>query len=125
MATNRPANKRLGTKVAKSRADARGAEHTPDAGYFDVDDEQPVEVKTTARTVESGGETRKGRYQLVGDNHDRLVREGGEYDFVLRRDDGQDVATLEASEVDEIINEAGLSWPQNSKLKLRYDLIHE
>lgn len=124
MATTRPPNKRLGNKIEEQRAEARDAPHTPEAAFYDVDDSDPVEVKTTAKTVESGDERRKGRYQLIGDNHQRLAEAGGEYDFVLRDGEETTVETKTALEVDQIIDAAGLKWPQNSKLKLRYDLIH-
>lgn len=122
---SRPPNKRLGTKVARDRAEERGAEHTPDAPYYDIDDDPVVEVKSTKKTIENPSMTRKGRYQIIGDNHEQLVREGGVYDFILRTDDDHEVKTLAAEKVDQIINDAGLKWPKNSKLKLRYDLIHE
>lgn len=125
MATTRPPNKRLGNKIEEQRAEARDAPHTPGAEFYDVDDANPVEVKTTAKTVESGDETRKGRYQLIGDNHQKLAEAGGEYDFVLRDGEHVEVTTKTALEVDQIIDRQGLKWPQNSKLKLRYDLIHD
>jgi len=121
----RPANKRLGTQIEEARAEARDAPHTPEMEFYDVDDSDPVEVKSTAETV---GEyyQRKGRYQLIGDNHQQLHEAGGVYDFVLRLDNGDaDLVTLTAEEVDAIIHNAGLEWPNGSKLKLRHDLIHD
>jgi len=119
-------NKRLGTHYDKARAEARGASHTPEAGFFDVDGETPVEVKTTAETILNPNRKRPGRYQLSAQNHNQLVEAGGKYDFVLRLDSGgEQVRTLGARKVEEIINEQGLKWPKNSKLKLHQKYIHD
>lgn len=127
--TTGPPNRNLGRQVEQHRADARGGEHRPDMDFFDVEasDGTPVEVKSTRRTVENPSVDRSGRYQIVGDNHEELVEQGGEYDFVLRdqNDDELETVTLAAEEVDRIIAENDLKWPTGSKLKLSYHYIHE
>ena len=120
-------NKRLAEHVEGERADARDAEPAPNGQhYVVVDDGELVEVKTTKREV---GESyrRTGRYQLEESNHEALVDDGGTYDFVLRDDDGLtvEVETMDAGDVDELLRENGRTWPNGSKLKVRWDVIHE
>jgi len=92
-------------------------------------DGTPVEVKSTEKDVtvnwDGSGRTRPGRYQLEHSNHRNLVDHGGEYDFVLRDGDEEvAVRTMDAAEVDKLINKENRTWPENSKLKLSYKDIH-
>lgn len=124
----KPANKRLGTHIEEERAAARDGERTPDTDWYDViDDGERVEVKSTPKHVENPTESRKGRYQLVADNHERLVDAGGVYDFVLRDHDDRiiDVVTLTAEGVDKLLADNGRKWPDGSKLKILWTDIHD
>jgi len=121
------ANKRLGTAIEERRAEARGAEHTPEQEYYDLrDDGTQVEVKSTKRTIQNPNYNRTGRYQLEPENHHELVEVGGVYDFVLRNSENDivDVRTLAAENVDRLLAANDRTWPTGSKLKLRYDQIH-
>lgn len=114
--------------MEERRAEARNGRHTPEQEYYDVmDDGTRVEVKTTQRIVKNPNYNRKGRYQLEGDNHQELVEQGGVYDFMLRDDDGEvvEVKTMEAASVDNLLVENDREWPTGSKLKIRWDVIHE
>lgn len=121
-------NKRLAEHIEERRAQTRRAEHVPESEYYDLDASgQLVEVKTTKRNVASDAGGRKGRYQIDESNHDQLVEAGGVYDFVLRDDDGDvvDVETRTAEAIDELVDERNREWPTNSKLKIRYDVLHD
>lgn len=119
--TNR--NKDVGTSIESYRADQRGGERTPEA-WFDVEDGSTiVEVKSTEKRLSSG---RRGRYQLEEDQHENLLDHGGEYDFALR--DGDDLAaerTMDASDVEDLLDEKDLKWPRAGKLKLPWSYVHE
>lgn len=127
------ANQRLGRQVEKHRAKTRDGQHVGTDGWFDVEgsDGTPVEVKSTQKEVtvnwDGQGKTRPGRYQIVKENHQNLVDHGGEYDFVLRDGEGNEIETrtMTAAEVDELIRERGREWPENSKLKLSHRDIHQ
>lgn len=127
------ANRDAGIQVEQFRADARGrsAEHVGTDGWYDVEDGgTPVEVKSCQREVAvtygDNDRTRPGRYQLEHDNHRNLVDHGGEYDFVLMDGDtAADVVTMDAEEIDDLVNEQNRTWPDSpSKLKLRWMDVH-
>jgi len=120
-------NKELAEWVEQRRADKRSAEHAPNAAFYDLDAAGTlVEVKTTTRTVVNPAGNQKGCYQIEEANHDRLLDDGGVYDFVLRNGDDEivDVTTMPASDFDELVDENNREWPSGSKLKVRYDVIH-
>lgn len=104
-------NARLGEQIEKYRADERGGEHVGSGAWFDVDDDGPVEVKSTNVRLSSG---RRGRFRLWLDQHANLKDHDGEYDLLLR--DGDETvaeATLSPEDVDEVIEEHGLTWAQS------------
>lgn len=124
-------NKQVGTSIEKYRARRRDGQRTPEA-WFDVEaaDGTLVEVKSTERRVDiqwaEDRDPRRGRFQLVQENHENLVDHGGEYDFVLR--DGDDAVaetTISAKEVDNLLDENGRTWPAGSKLKLVWSDIFD
>lgn len=130
------ANREAGVQTEQFRAEARGrtAEHVGTGGWYDVDDDgTPVEVKSCQRTVAvnygDNDRVRPGRYQIDHDNHRNLVDHGGEYDFVLMDENGDsslDVVTIDAADLDDLINELNRTWPDSpSKLKLRWQDVHD
>lgn len=117
-------NKTVGRQIEKHRADQRNGEHVPEA-WFDVEDSDGtvVEVKSTERRLAGG---RRGRYQLVEDQHDNLRDHNGEYDFVLRDGDGAVAQrTMDAEDVEELRQEKDLKWPDGGKLKLPWSYVHD
>ena len=125
-------NKQVGESIEKWRARQRGAERTPEA-WFDMDDDgTPIETKSTVkREKQYWAEERKprrGRYQIEESNHENLVDHNGEYDFNLRdreKDDVIETVTMSAEEVDDLIREKDLKWPDTGKLKLPWSYVHD
>lgn len=121
-------NKRLAEWVEEQRRDARDAVEGPNSDFYDLEDgDNLIEVKTTSREVANPNGNREGRYQLEETNHRQLLEADGIYDFVLRDADDaiEDVTTLEAAELEELIDENNREWPENSKLKIRWSQIND
>jgi hypothetical protein len=118
-ATN--ANKEAGTQAEEYVAQQTGGERTPNA-WFDMEaPEGIVEVKSTQERLSSG---RRGRFRLWKDQHQNLKDHGGRYWFLV---DGVGVEQLDPEDIDDIVEEEGLSWagsgshPQGSdQLKLTW-----
>lgn len=103
-------NAKQGESIEQYRARQRGdgADHTPDEWFDVLDGWQPIEVKSTQRTLASG---RKGRFRLWRNQHDGMTEQGGEYDFAVIDDDKVwKETTVSADRVSEIIDENDLSW---------------
>jgi len=121
-ATN--ANKEAGTRAEDWVAQQTGGERTPNA-WFDVDTPDGiVEVKSTQERLSSG---RRGRFRLWYDQHQNLKDHGGTYWFLV---DGVGVEQLDPKEVEDIMDENGLSWasagehPQGTdQLKLTWTYV--
>lgn len=114
-------NKEAGTQAEEYVAQQTGGERTPNA-WFDVEaPEGIVEVKSTQDRLSSG---RRGRFRLWYDQHQNLKDHGGTYWFLV---DGVGVEQLDPEEVDDIMDDEGLSWagsgnhPQDTRqLKLTW-----
>lgn len=103
-------NQQQGESIEQYRARQRGsdASHTPDEWFDVIDGWTPIEVKSTTRRLASG---RRGRWRLWKSQHEKLLEQEGEYDLaVIEDDDLVAEKTLSAKEMDEVINEANLSW---------------
>lgn len=117
-------NAEQGESIEQYRARRRGGEHTPGEWFDVMDGWQPVEVKSTQRRINTDPELvsspRNGRWRLWRDQHEKMVEQGGEYDFVVIDDDGDDdenesgdiwrETTVSADRVSEIIEQNELSW---------------
>ena len=117
-------NKEAGTRAEEYVARQTGGERTPNA-WFDVDTPEGIaEVKSTQERLSSG---RRGRFRLWYDQHQNLKDHGGTYWFLV---EGHEPQQLDPEEVDEIMDEKGLSWasagehPQGTdQLKLTWTYV--
>jgi hypothetical protein len=100
-ATN--ANKEAGTQAEEYVARQIGGERTPNA-WYDVEAGGIHEVKSTQERLRSG---RRGRFRLWKDQHQNLRDHGGTYHFLV---DGVGYVQLDAEEIDELMDEEGLTW---------------
>lgn len=97
-------NKEVGTQAEQYVADQTGGERTPNA-WFDVETRDGIiEVKSTQERLSSG---RRGRFRLWYDQHQNLKDHDGTYWFLV---EGKQPVQLDPSEVDDIMQEQGLTW---------------
>jgi hypothetical protein len=73
--------------------------------WYDIETPDGIhEVKSTVEELSSG---RHGRFRLWEDQHRKYLEEGGTYHFLV---DGVGYERLTAEEMDEVIEESGVSW---------------
>jgi hypothetical protein len=127
---SKPANKRLAENIEEQRVNAReGREHSPHMAFYDwtEPDGTFTECKTTKRMVDSPNGSREGRYQIAEKNHEKLLDNRGRYEFVLRNENNEtvEIAGISADKLDELLIKRDREWPNGSKLKIRWTVVHE